>query len=104
MKIFECGHCSYPLYFENNHCDNCGRACGYGDDDMKMLTFDPENESLISDRENIAYKYCKNKEHEVCNWLVPKDLEQEYCSACQLNRTIPNLSDKRNFPKWKTLR
>lgn len=103
MKIFECGHCSYPLYFENNHCDNCGHACGYRDDDRKMLTFDPENESLISDRENIAYKYCKNKEHEVCNWLVPKDLEQEYCSACQLNRTIPNLSDKRNFPKWKNL-
>jgi len=103
MKIFECGHCNYPLYFESNHCDNCGHACGYRDDDRKMLTFDPANESLISDRENIAYKYCKNKEHEVCNWLLHNDDVNDYCSACQLNRTIPNLSDKTNFPKWKNL-
>lgn len=103
MKIFECGHCSYPLYFENNQCDNCRHICGYRDVDRKMLTFNPANEILISDRESIAYKYCKNKEHEVCNWLLEEDDEHDYCSACQLNRTIPNLSAKKNFRKWQNL-
>ncbi|HDZ06726.1 hypothetical protein LCGC14_0292810 [marine sediment metagenome] len=103
MKIFECGHCSYPLYFESNHCDNCGHICGYLDDDRKMLTFDPVNTFLISDRKKIEYKYCKNKELDVCNWLLKQEDKHDYCSACQLNRTIPNLSDKENFPKWKNL-
>lgn len=103
MKIFECSHCNYPLYFESNHCDNCGHACGYKDADRKMLTFDSKTETLISDRENSAYKYCKNKENDVCNWLLQNDDNNDYCSACQLNRTIPNLSDRTNFPKWKNL-
>lgn len=103
MKVFECGHCKYPLFFENNHCENCGHKCGYRDKDRTMLTFDPVNLSLISDRENSRYKYCKNNQHEVCNWVLEHNDENEYCAACQLNRTIPNLTDKKNFPKWKNL-
>tara|TARA_R110002167_G_scaffold247108_3_gene452679 strand:- start:328 stop:1371 length:1044 start_codon:yes stop_codon:yes gene_type:complete len=103
MKVFECGHCNYPLYFENDSCENCGHACGYRDHDRKMLTFDTLKGSLISDREKIAYKYCKNKIYEVCNWILEKNDPQDYCRACQLNRTIPNLSDGKNFPKWQNL-
>lgn len=68
-----------------------------------MLTFDPFNDSLISDREQIEYKYCKNKEYDVCNWLIEKHDPNDYCRACQLNRTIPYLSDKQNFEKWRNL-
>lgn len=100
MKIFECGYCDNPLFFENNQCENCGHLSGYRDSDRKMLTFDPENKLFISDREQISYKYCKNKEYDVCNWLVEKENPEEYCNACQLNRTIPNLSNKKNFEKW----
>ena len=103
MKVFECGHCNHPLFFESNICGNCGHFCGYRDDDRKMLTFDTLSAMLISDREKIEYKYCKNKDYSVCNWLLRKDDEHDYCSACQLNRTIPNLSDKKNFPKWQNL-
>ncbi len=103
MKVFECGHCNYPLFFENNQCENCGHSCGYRDHDRKMITFDPLSSYLISDREKIKYKYCKNKEHKVCNWLVEIDDSHDYCPACQLNRTIPNLSDEENFPKWQNL-
>ena len=103
MKIFQCGHCNHPLFFENNKCENCGHISGYRDLDRQMLTFDPFNSSLLSDREKIEYKYCKNKEHGVCNWLVVNDYSQVYCRACQLNRTIPNLSDKKNFQKWQNL-
>ena len=103
MKVFECGHCSYPLFFENDQCENCGHLCGYRDSDRKMLTFDPLSSIFISDREKIEYKYCRNYEYEVCNWLLEKNDKHDYCPACQLNRTIPNLSYKSNFPKWKNL-
>ena len=103
MKIFQCGHCNHPLFFESNVCENCGHICGYRDLDRKMLTFDSTGDSLISDREGIAYKYCKNHQYGVCNWLLVKDDVNDFCSACQLNRTIPNLTDGKNFPKWKNL-
>lgn len=103
MKIFECGHCHYALFFENSHCENCGHLCGYDDIGHKMLTFDPENAALISDRNHNVYKYCKNKEYEVCNWLIPVGDSTDFCTACQLNRTIPNLSQGKNFENWRTL-
>lgn len=103
MKIFQCGHCDHFVFFENYSCENCGHLSGYRDSDRKMLTFEPHGDTLISDREQIAYKYCKNKEFDVCNWLIEKNNLQEYCSACQLNRTIPNLSNEDNFEKWQNL-
>ena len=68
-----------------------------------MLTFGTKRDELISDREGIHYKFCKNKEYGVCNWIIDVSDPDEFCSACQLNRTIPNLSDKENFPKWQNL-
>ena len=103
MKIFQCGHCGHSVYFENYTCENCGHLSGFRDRDRKMLTFNPLGVSLISDREHIEYKYCKNKEYDVCNWLVERNDPQDYCHACQLNRTIPNLSDIENFEKWQHL-
>ncbi len=103
MKIFQCGHCNHSIFFENYTCDNCGHLSGFRDQDRKMLTFNPINDSLFSDRENIEYKYCKNKEYDVCNWILEKNDPEDYCHACQLNRTIPNLSDLENFEKWRNL-
>ncbi len=103
MKVFQCGHCNYPLFFENNTCENCGHLSGYRDLDRQMVTFDPAGSSLISDREKIEYKYCKNKAHGVCNWIIAKNYPHDYCRSCQLNRTIPDLSVKENFPNWHHL-
>ncbi len=103
MKTFQCGHCNNPVFFENYNCENCGYLTGYRDTDREILTFDHQDQRMLSDREGIEYRYCKNKEFEVCNWLVQQDSKQDYCSACQLNRTIPNLNDKDNFENWKQL-
>ena len=103
MKTFQCGHCNYSVYFENYTCENCGQLTGFRDLDRIMLTFNPLGDALISDREQIEYKYCKNKEYDVCNWLIAKNSTDVYCNACQLNRTIPNLSDTDNFDKWRNL-
>lgn len=68
-----------------------------------MLTFEPNTFPLISDRKGEEYKYCQNKEFGVCNWLMPAEDECEFCPACELNRTIPDLSDGENFQKWQKL-
>lgn len=103
MKIFKCGHCNHALYFENFSCENCGHLSGFRDLDRKMLTFDPLGDVLISDREQVEYKYCKNKEFNACNWVLQKNNPEDYCNACLLNRTIPNLTDLDNFEKWENL-
>lgn len=100
MKIFQCGHCAHSIYFENVVCENCGHLSGFRDVDRNMLTFNATNKRLISDREHMEYKFCKNKDYNVCNWVIEKNSPQEFCSACQLNRTIPKLADLDNFENW----
>ena len=104
MKTFQCGFCKNPLFFENHTCESCGHLSGYEEEDRKMLTFEPSKFALVSDIEKAEYKYCKNKEYDVCNWVIKKDSPEVFCKACKLNRTIPNLSDEKNFEKWKSLK
>lgn len=101
MKIFQCDNCGHPLFFENNKCEKCGYLAGYRDDDRKMLSFDPSAPNLVF--EGVEYKFCKNKEYGVCNWVIEKTDPHGYCTACQLNRTVPNLSETENFEKWRNL-
>jgi hypothetical protein len=103
MKIFECGNCFHPLYFENDSCEKCGHLSGYYDASIQMLTFEPATINLVADRSGNVFKYCQNKGFGVCNWLIPASDENHFCNACELNRTIPNLSDNENFKKWQKL-
>lgn len=103
MKIFECGNCSHTLFFENMTCEKCGHLVGFSNASSTMVTFDPNAFPLVSDKKGKSYKYCKNKEFEVCNWILPADDEHEFCPACELNRTIPQLSEGENFARWQKL-
>jgi hypothetical protein len=101
MKIFGCGKWSNPLFFENVSCEKCGHYCGFLVSDLTMLTFESTDAPMISDRKKKSYKYCKNQEFGICNWLIPIEHEDEFCEACALNRTIPDLTDDENFKKWQ---
>ena len=103
MKIFECGNCAHPLYFENASCEKCGHLAGFSIADLDIRTFQSANYPLSSDIGNQQFKYCKNHQYEVCNWLIPFENPDEFCLACSLNRMIPDLSDYENFEKWKKL-
>ena len=103
MKVFQCGYCLHPLYFENASCEKCGHLCGYRSEGRTMLTFDHISLPLISDREKTAYKFCQNHAHGVCNWVIPLESTDKFCSACKLNRTIPVLRNAKNFKKWQHL-
>jgi hypothetical protein len=55
-----------------------------------------------ADRTRRGVRYCSNAVHGACNWLTPHD-GPERCFACQMNRTIPNLSEPGNIVAWRDL-
>ena len=103
MKLFQCGNCEHSLFFENSVCENCGHLAGYRDAAREVLTFAAEAREMISDRAGVRYRYCANNVYDVCNWLIPAGSPHQYCRACQLNRTVPNLADPANVTKWQSL-
>jgi len=58
---------------------------------------------LEEQEEKKLYKYCSNRNYNVCNWLLPYDSEKEFCVACNLNHTIPNLSTADHLEKWSRI-
>ena len=102
MKLFSCQGCGQLLYFENVRCENCGRALGYLPDLTEISALDPKPEGGWSAlaAQGVAYKFCRNNEQGVCNWMVPADGGEEFCAACRHNRMIPDLSVPGNQQLW----
>lgn len=104
MKIFQCQHCQSPVYFENTSCLRCGHALGYQSEYVNLVPLQPNQDywNLIP-HDGRTYRYCKNHQYQACNWLVPVDDPQDYCEACMLNNTIPNLNTDDNLSAWRQL-
>ena len=108
MKLFKCDHCGQPVYFENIFCVQCNASLGFDPQRMDLIALQPAEDNsyaLFDSKEKATpfttrYKYCSNKQYNVCNWLLPHDSEREYCIACNLNRTIPDLSQPDHLEKW----
>lgn len=113
MKNFECARCQNKVYFESVSCLKCGAALGFHTETMVMVPFvpAPQRQSLLKPP---AFKsgrtkggairglsYCANAAHGVCNWLTAPNHER--CLACQMNRTIPNLSEPGSLSAWGEL-
>ncbi len=101
MKIFQCSHCAHPVFFENTKCERCNSYLGYLPEFDEIFALDPTQTTWTINE--IEYVYCDNNQHQVCNWLVPFTEDHEFCIACNLNRTIPDLSIKQNFDRWRKL-
>src|ERR1700743_369346 len=91
MKVYTCTNCHNPLYFENSKCLHCGHAVGFDPAGLTMITLPG------------SYKYCKNAEYGVCNWLIPAASDSSFCLACTLNRVIPSLNSNENRRLWKNM-
>lgn len=89
MHRFTCD-CGAPLFFGNTQCLTCERDVGYEPATDRMVCLTPEGSS----------RRCANAVHGVCNWLLPRGSAAGLCSACRLNRTIPNLDSSRNIMLW----
>ena len=90
MKLFSCQGCGQLLYFENVRCESCGRALGYLPERAEITALEPDG-TVLADP-GRRYKYCSNNGLGVCNWMLPADSGEEFCSACRHNNIIPDLS------------
>jgi hypothetical protein len=105
MKLFKCQNCDQLLYFENTRCERCGYALGYLWEARALSALTPTDSGAwqaLADASQL-YRYCANAVHDVCNWLVPADAPDALCLACQLNNTIPNLSQAEQLGRWRKL-
>jgi hypothetical protein len=105
MKRFTCERCSQAVYFENVRCENCHYALGYSADINAMVSLEPTNKNAWTDMSGKHHRYCANARFTACNWLFPAETTDEHtlCTACGLNRTIPDLSLAENRERWKRL-
>jgi hypothetical protein len=103
VKRFKCGACGNTIYFENMQCLQCGHALGFRSDKLEMRALVSAGGGLYREYKHgsgTRLRYCANETHGVCNWLVRDDSASQYCAACDLNRTIPNLADPANVLAW----
>jgi hypothetical protein len=105
MKLFSCQGCGELLYFENIRCENCGRALGYLTDITDISALDPRAGGgwITLAAPQQAYKFCRNYDAGMCNWMVRADDVAGFCAACRHNRVIPDLSVPGNDVLWRKI-
>lgn len=105
MKLFQCNSCGQILLFENTACEKCGSAIGFEPTALTLITLAPADGGYtqLNNPQSITWRYCKNYEQGVCNWLVESHSSSELCMACELNRYIPNVKDIDNLDGWRSL-
>jgi len=108
MKIFYCDKCRQIIYFENTECLACDSHLGFLQDFGIMSSVKAQANGLWKALARTAkgklYKKCGNfEEQNVCNWMIPADDQSKYCFSCRLNKTIPNLDDRKNRFYWYRL-
>lgn len=113
MKIFTCAACKNVAFFENSQCVRCGHQLAYLSDSEVLSALEPADNAvdgsarfvaLDSAAKSLHYKLCQNyTTHAVCNWAIPADDSHEFCLACRLNETIPDLSTPNAVDAWHKL-
>lgn len=101
MKTFHCV-CGQRVFFENTHCNQCGRTLGFDPQHLDMLSFDVDGGGIWRATPGyaaaVAFKPCDNyTTYNVCNWVLPAESDDRFCLACSLNEVIPAITaaDKR---------
>lgn len=107
MKNFACTKCGNKVYFENVKCLSCGSDLGFDEAALSIVALEPAPEPGLYRRVGLAgdpeVRYCANAVHAACNWLTSPTEGNGFCRACDLNRTIPNLSEPGSLPAWQEL-
>lgn len=104
MRIYQCGNCQHPVYFNNVVCEKCRSWLGYSPESDRMVGLSPGGKTWDGLTPGApALQYCANHQYDVCNWLVTADAPEGLCQACDLNNTIPNLNDPDHVNEWRRL-
>ncbi|MGV8919864.1 MAG: zinc-binding metallopeptidase family protein [Pseudomonas sp.] len=104
-KVWQC-HCGQSIFFRNSQCLACSSALGYLPQQGKMAALEPTSEfntwRLADEPGDGLYRRCANLDTPAaCNWLFAALNVGDYCIACSLNHTIPDLSIAENGPRWR---
>ena len=92
MRAFACEFCGQWLEFSSFHCVRCGTEYGFVAAEGRLARLDPD-----------ADRRCLNADPAGCNWLVEPAAAHDFCIACRLNRTIPNLDAPGNPARWRRI-
>ena len=108
MKSFACTNCGNKVYFENTFCLKCNLPLGFQPEKLSMISLESAGPGTglyrqAKGRDGGQVRYCSNQVHGVCNWLTSSHDKTGFCVACDLNRTIPNLSEQGSLAAWRHL-
>ncbi len=106
MRLFTCNHCGQLLYFENSYCVNCHLSLGFVAERLDLMALeqgDNNTYTIWGEKHTTAYRYCKNHEYNVCNWLISASDDNPFCKACSFNRTIPDINKMEYRQRWSTI-
>lgn len=103
-KVWQC-RCGQSVFFRNSQCLACSAALGYLPEQSRISALEPGPDGntwrLSDDPQAGLYRRCANLDTPAaCNWLFPALNVGDFCVACSLNRTIPDLSVPENPERW----
>ncbi len=112
MKIFQCQACDQPVTFEATACESCARRLGYVCDRHEVSALEPVGVSAHPGSAGVPvhhayahpgrrYRFCANAAHGACNWLVPDEQPDIFCTTCRHNRVVPDLTIPWNLTRWR---
>ena len=103
MRKFSCA-CGQAVFFENTQCYSCGSLLAYDFEKDVMQSLAKQNDGTFLNSVNTKYKLCDNYfKYGVCNACMPEQHASQWCVACNLNQTIPNLTNYENVSFWSKL-
>jgi hypothetical protein len=107
MKTHYCT-CGQLLFFENVLCMKCRRDVGFLPDVLCLSSLDPAGDGQFiptaTEGGGRRYRKCLNYEREnVCNWMIPAEKTEGFCTSCRLDQIIPDLSIERNRNLWRLI-
>ncbi|WP_018043078.1 putative zinc-binding peptidase [Methylobacterium sp. 88A] len=104
MKVFQCQACDQPVSFESTECDSCQRRLGYVCQSHEMSALEPSGSVWHAYADPAQkYRFCANSDYHACNWLVPEDSQDRYCTSCRHNRVVPDLALDWNLTRWRQI-
>lgn len=104
VKLFECQSCGQLVFFENQHCGQCGERLGYLPERGELSALQPAGAFWTTySGSGTQSKFCANADYSVCNWLLPASSVDVFCRACRHNRIVPDLSVGSNLQAWAKL-
>ena len=105
VRSYRC-RCGNRIFFRNTLCLSCQSQLGYLPDDGRLAALDPGSApgTWRTDGRSDVLKFCANRASPaICNWMMDAGNDGDYCIACRLNRTIPNLDNADNGRYWAKL-